>query len=194
MEICRWSRQPKANVFMDWVWDIIENYRQYKVAPDFSYKILNTLTQSINTLTSNILSIHQDIQELKQSQKNRFLSEKKYPSTWYKKMSPKYKMLMDYFNCTRNELYSSIYKELEDTYDIDLNQIQEDYCYENYLSEDECYPMDAIEHNPELRNALTLLIDNALIKYGLQTEGDIKHFKRQTLFDKEPSHINDEFL
>lgn len=23
MEICRWSRQPKANLFMDWVWNII---------------------------------------------------------------------------------------------------------------------------------------------------------------------------
>ena len=28
MEICRWSRQPKANEFMDWVWDIVENYRR----------------------------------------------------------------------------------------------------------------------------------------------------------------------
>ena len=27
MEICRWSRQPKANLFMDWVWDIVEKYR-----------------------------------------------------------------------------------------------------------------------------------------------------------------------
>lgn len=25
MEICRFSRQPKANRFMDWVWDIVEN-------------------------------------------------------------------------------------------------------------------------------------------------------------------------
>lgn len=24
MEICRWSRQPIADKFMDWVWDIIE--------------------------------------------------------------------------------------------------------------------------------------------------------------------------
>lgn len=27
MEICRWSRQPLADQFMDWVWDIIEAYR-----------------------------------------------------------------------------------------------------------------------------------------------------------------------
>lgn len=46
--------------------------------------------------------------------------------------------------------------------------------------------MDAIEHNTQLRDALTLLIDSSLIKYGLQTEDEIKNFKRKTLFDTEP--------
>lgn len=31
MEICRWSKQPKANEFMDWVWNIIEAYRHGKL-------------------------------------------------------------------------------------------------------------------------------------------------------------------
>lgn len=26
-EICRWSRQPRADAFMDWVWDVIEGIR-----------------------------------------------------------------------------------------------------------------------------------------------------------------------
>lgn len=26
-EICRWSRQPKADAFMDWVWDVLESIR-----------------------------------------------------------------------------------------------------------------------------------------------------------------------
>lgn len=146
---------------------------------------LNTLTQALSTLTTNMVAMQQDIQDLKQSQKNSYLLEKRYPSAWFKKMAPKYKMLMEYFDCSRNELYSSIYKELEDMYDIDINQIYEDYCYENRLTKDECYPMDAIEHDTKLRNALTLLIDSSLIKYGLQTEDEIKHFKRETLFDRE---------
>lgn len=62
----------------------------------------------------------------------------------------------------------------------------EDYCYENHLLKDECYPMDAIEHNTKLREALTLLVDDALLKYGLQTEEELKYFKRTTLFDREP--------
>ena len=42
-----------------------------------------------------------------------------------------------------------------------------------------------IEHNTQLRDALTLLVDGSLIKYGLQTEDEIKNFKRKTLFDTE---------
>lgn len=73
---------------------------------------LNAMAQAITILTNNMITIQQDIQELKQSQRNRYILEKRYPSAWYKKIAPKYKMLMDYFDCTRSELYSSIYKEL----------------------------------------------------------------------------------
>ena len=144
------------------------------------------MSQELTTLIETIAIMQQDIQALKMFQRNRYLLVKKYPSPWYKKIAPKYKMLMDYFDCTRSELYSSIYKELEDMYDIDVNQIHEDYCYENHLRKDECYAMDAIEHDLQLRDSLTLLIDSSLIKYGLQTEEQIKNFKRETLFDREP--------
>lgn len=193
MEICRWSNKSKADAFMDWVWDIVEKYRANELVPVQTQSMditpitdaISSMTQVITTLTNNMIAMQQDIQELKQSQRNRYLLEKRYPSAWYKKIAPKYKMLMDYFDCTRSELYSSIYKELEDCYNIDINQIHEDYCYENHLLKDECYPMDAIEHNTQLRDALTLLIDSSLIKYGLQTEDEIKNFKRKTLFDTE---------
>ena len=191
MEICRWSNKPKANQFMDWVWDIVEKYRNHElITPQINMtpitEAITSISQAITTLTTNMAAMQQDIQDLKQSQRNRYLSENRYPSAWYKKIAPKYKMLMEYFDCDRKELYSSIYKELEDTYDVDINQIHEDYCYENHLLKDECYPMDAIEHDSKLRDALTFLIDSSLIKYGLKTEEEIKNFKRETLFDREP--------
>ena len=193
MEICRFSRQPKANQFMDWVWDIVEKYRNCELITTQQVDMtpiteaITSMSQAITTLTANIASMQQDIQELKHSQRNRYLLEKRYPSAWYKKIAPKYKLLMKYFDCDRRELYSSIYKELEDTYDVDINQLHEDYCYENHLLKDECFPMDAIEHDNKLRDALTLLIDSSLIKYGLKTEEEIKNFKRETLFDRKPS-------
>lgn len=93
---------------------------------------------------------------------------------------------MEYFDCTRSELYSAIYKELEDACDIDINQIHEEYCYENHLLKEECYPIDAIEHNAQLKNTLTRLVDNVLIRLDLQIEEEIKNFKRKTLFDTIP--------
>ena len=71
MEICRWSNKPKANLFMDWVWDIVEKYRnntlqaQIYMTPITS--TITTLVESISTLTSNMTTMQQDIQELKQS-------------------------------------------------------------------------------------------------------------------------------
>lgn len=192
MEICRWSKSDKANQFMDWVWDIVEKYRNHELTTTQQIDItpiaeaITSISQAITALTTNMAAMQQDVQELKQSQRNRYLLEKRYPSAWYKKIAPKYKLLMKYFDCTRNELYSSIYKELEDTYDVDINQIHEDYCYENHLLKDECFPMDAIEYDIKLRDALTLLIDSSLIKYGLKTEEEIKNFKRETLFDRKP--------
>ena len=44
MEICRWSRQPIADKFMDWVWDIIEAYRDGNLIPH-SVNIPTVLTQ-----------------------------------------------------------------------------------------------------------------------------------------------------
>lgn len=191
MEICRHSNKQKADAFMDWVWDIVEKYRNNELIPNMKpiTDAITTLAQSMAALTANMTAMQQDIQELKQSQKNRYLLEKRYPSAWYKKIAPKYQVLQDYFKCSRPELYSNIYKELEDTYDVDIDQIYEEYCYEKHLLKNECFKLDAIEHDPRLRDALTLLIDSSLVKFGLQTEDEIKNFKRKTLFDRVPCEM-----
>ena len=63
MEICRWSRQPKANIFMDWVWDIIEKYRHNELQPN-----LQPLIDSLSILTQTITTMQQDINTLKETQ------------------------------------------------------------------------------------------------------------------------------
>lgn len=178
MAICKWSRQPKTDIFMDWVWNIIETYRNNERTSD------NITPDSIKTLTESISALKSDIQEIKDDQLKYSPHNQRKTSSWYLRMCPKYKMLTEFFGCTRKELYSSIYKELEDTYDVDINAIHEDYCYENNLLKDECFIMDAIEHNDKLRNGVAKLIDESLIKYGLQTPEQLKKFKRKTLFDR----------
>lgn len=145
---------------------------------------LQPMIDAITALSQNMATMQQDIQEIKQARRNRYF-ENRHPSAWYKKIAPKYKLLMEHFDCTRSELYSNIYKELEDTCNVDINQLYEDYCYENHLLKEDCYPMDAIEHDTRLRNALTSLIDTSLVKYGLMAENEVKNYKRPTLFDRE---------
>lgn len=46
MEICRWSRQNKANQFMDWVWDIVEKYRNRDIVD------VSAISSAINNMVS----------------------------------------------------------------------------------------------------------------------------------------------
>lgn len=64
MEICRWSRQKRANEFMDWVWNIVEKYRNGKtnsnpINMQPLIDTLTTLTQSINTMQQMKGIIHE---------------------------------------------------------------------------------------------------------------------------------------
>lgn len=178
MEICRWSNSKKANQFMDWVWDIIESYRNNTLQPQID---IQPLVTAITNLAQSMSLMQQDIKELKES----LCTHIKTPSSFYMRMKDKYKLLQEHYNCTRAKLYSEIYKELEDTYDIDLNQIHEDYCYKNRINRNDCYIMDAIEHTPQLRDALELLVNTTLVQNNLMTEEQIKRTKRETIFSKD---------
>ena len=178
MEICRWSRQAKGNQFMDWVWDIIESYRNNTLQSQID---MQPLVNAITNLTQNMVVMQQDIKELKESSD----THTKAPSSFYMRMKDKYKLLQEYYGCTRAKLYSEIYKELEDTYNVDLNQIHEDYCYENRISKNDCYTMEAIEHTPQLRDALELFVNTVLVNNNLMTEEQAKKTKRETIFSKD---------
>ena len=167
MEICRWSRQSKANEFMDWVWDIIEKYRHNEFVPDLAQvtSALAAMTNTLTVLTQAVTTMQQDISDLKKANQPK-LPKKKY-SYWSTKMFPKYQLLTDYFNISNKELYKQLYNEMKNTYpDIDLNQEVDDYCYEHNL--ESCYTLDVIEHNLTLRKMFELLVDNILEKYNLQ--------------------------
>ena len=162
MEICRWSRQSKANQFMDWVWDIIESYRNntlpsqnidMKAFTDILTSLSNTqaaMTQTLNLLNEKISNIEE------QSRPKR-----KY-SYWTSKMFPKYEELMDYLGYESNgELYKYLYREFNDIYpDYDLHQVADDYCYENKL--ETCFTLDAIEHDKTVRKLFERMVDNLL--------------------------------
>nr|DAG77123.1 MAG TPA: BRO family protein [Caudoviricetes sp.] len=167
MEICRWSNKPKANDFMDWVWDIIESYRNNTLS--LQNINMKTFTNILTSLSNTQVVMMQTLNLLNEKITNleeQFKPKRKY-SYWTSKMFPKYKKLMDHLGYESNgELYRYLYKEFDTTYpDYNTHQVVDDYCYENKL--ETCFTLDAIEHDKTVRKLFESMVDNMLEKYNL---------------------------
>ena len=131
--------------------------------------VLNRLGKAINTLhgelqyaISEITNLNNHIGSIEQ-QISKPIPKRKY-SYWTTKMFPKYQALADYLQISYKELYKLLFKELQDTYsEIDLNQLVDDFCYENKL--ESCYTLDAIEHDKEVRKLFESVVNNMLHEY-----------------------------
>lgn len=146
------------------------------------------LAESItNAMNLALTPIYEKINKLEETQ-NQTLQElpdnkyKKPYNPWFAKMQPKYKLLEDYFDITRGQLYKNILWEMENLYDIDTQQIQADYCYENNLNS--CYPLEPYEFIPKYRDMIEGIVNSNLIKYKIASESDpITSTKHMTIFD-----------
>ena len=171
MEICRWSRQAKANQFMDWVWDIIESYRNNTLSSQNNIDmkaftdILTSLSNTQAAMTQTLNLLNEKINTMEEQSK----PKRKY-SYWASKMFPKYEELMDYLGYDSNgKLYKYLYNEFNNMYpDYDLRQVVDDYCYENKL--ETCFTLDAIEHDKTVRKLFERMVDNLLEEYRKENE------------------------
>lgn len=182
MEICRWSRQPLANKFMDWVWDIVEKYRSNEIM-DMSRMttILNKFVDVIEKQERRLSKIEKQL-SVQQEQLNKLTTYKKPYNPWFSKMSPKYKLLEEHFIITRGELYKEILMELKKTYGLDPYQIQADYCYENNL--ETCYPLEPYEFVPKYRKMIEEIIHKNLLKYRITKNDQVLPCEQyKTIFD-----------
>ena len=140
---------------------------------------------SITALTSTVSTMQQDIVTMKeqQSQTQKQLPKKPFKN-WTKKMLPKYKLLANFFEVSLKELYHNLYVEFQNLYpDIDLAQIQEDYCFENGL--ESCYTMNAIEHNKEIHNLFEHMVNDLLDRCKLKSDPDEEYTVRKTIFTEQ---------
>ena len=186
MEICRWSRQPKANLFMDWVWDIIEKYRHNELQPN-----LQPLIDSISILTQTITTMQQDINTLKESQATKKLPERKY-SRWKTNTFNKLNTLLSYVNTHSeenlklSEIIHLVIQETEDTYNIEINDYVEAYKSEFNLDTNP-YAIDVINHYKDIKDMFTLTLDSIMDKLNLS---DNTKSASKNIFDILAEEIN----
>ena len=168
MEICRWSNSKKANLFMDWVWDVIEKYRHNELQ---SQPNLQPLIDSLSILTQTITTMQQDINSLKESQTTKKLPEKKY-SRWKTNTFNKLNTLLSYVNAHSeetmklSEIIHLVIQETEDTYNIEINDYVEAYKSEFNLDINP-YAIDVINHYKDIKDMFTLTLDSIMDKLNL---------------------------
>ena len=132
MEICRWSRQPKANLFMDWVWDVIEAYRHNEFTSQID---ITPLTEAMTTLAQTVSQMQQDINAIKSqsthTKQPKSLSTKVH-SRWKTNTFNKLRILTNYANehsdqeLTLSDTLHITINKMQDTYDIELSDYTRD--------------------------------------------------------------------
>ena len=159
-----------------------EQARNYFIACEQGLKIataklqarnddIQALAQSVNNLVQKIDNKFDSLEARVSTLENNVTTQKVLPKKqrftyWSSKMFPKYQALAEYFEIQLKDLYKNLYREFQNMYpDIELNQIVDDYCYENKL--ETCYTLDAIDHDKTVRVLFEQLVDNLLEKYDL---------------------------
>ena len=169
MEICRWSRQKNANIFMDWTWDIISKYRHNELN---TISNIQPLIDAITTLTQTVSTMQQDISSLKESSIKKKFPDKKY-SRWKTTTFDKLRLLTDYVNeHSDQELRLSdtmhiILNEVQDTYNIEFSDYIKDYMFETEC-EDRPYDLDVINYYKDIRNMYDTTLNSILEKLNLE--------------------------
>ena len=83
------------------------------------------------------------------------------PEKWFLKMHSAYRFIEDYYNVTRKQLFSSIFYKLKNKYGVNIdNEIEK---YKEKYSLDDCYPMEAIQDNPEYRDLIETMVYEAVL-------------------------------
>ena len=147
MEICRWSRQPLADKFMDWCWEImdrlISNSLNNVTLSREEYSMIVNAVNAVGQLNKvneqlarqlQIISAQNTTMQDKLSrmwQKIMLIVPPVHYSSWKNKMSQKIVSLAKILGYTndddRKSIYGDIYSMMKSDYDIDLDSYKENY-------------------------------------------------------------------
>ncbi|MFR8294134.1 MAG: BRO family protein [Ruminococcus sp.] len=188
MEICRWSRQPLADKFMDWCWEIMDrlisnSLNTVTLSREEYSMIINTVNEvgqlnKVNeqlTRQLQIISAQNTTMQDKLSrmwQKIMLIVPPAHYSSWKNKMSQKIVSLAKILGYTndddRKSIYGDIYSMMRSDYDIDLDSYKENYLlsqtdYKNVAM------IDVIDSDTVLRDIFEEIVDRYIqIKSGME--------------------------
>ncbi len=157
MEICRWSRQPVADKFMDWCWDIIDELIKAE-----QRKQINS--SNISPQLSLLLDENQYIKNRLariESMITSLFSPARH-SQWKKEMADKIKNIAIALGIDGSGIkgiYGNIYNRMRNEYGMDVNNYTADYLL-NHKEISNPPAIDIVEAYPELKDLFEVIVDN----------------------------------
>lgn len=191
MEICRWSRQPLADKFMDWCWEVIDRLisnstnvvtmsrEEYSTIANITKEIVQFAEQvkSLSELSKQVqvLSAQNAIIQDKLSrvwQKITLIAPPVNHSPWKNEMAQKISSIATLLGYTNNDdrksIYADIYSIMYNDYGVDLNKQKEEYL----LHHTDCKnisAIDIVDKDITLREIFDEVVDNYIqIKSGME--------------------------
>lgn len=188
MEICRWSRQPLADKFMDWCWEIMDRLisnslntvtllrEEYSMIVNAANEVgqLNKVNEQLIRQLQIISAQNTTMQDKlsRMWQKIMLIVPPVHYSSWKNKMSQKIVSLAKILGYTndddRKSIYGDIYSMMKSDYDIDLDSYKENYL----LSQTDCKNVamiDVIDSDTALRDIFEEIVDRYIqIKSGME--------------------------
>lgn len=177
MEICRLSRQPKADKFMDFVWDIMESlYRGDTVLatpqmnaglmPEAVQTMIAQLLDEQNKLRRSVDEVLNSVKAIQEKQvENNTIAmrkeEKPQISEWRKNLYSKCNVIAESEDITVGELLHQVYDHISKFYGFNYEAEQENYSKRNGYRDDFC-TMDMIEASSKYKAIVHNLIQERL--------------------------------
>lgn len=174
MEICRWSRQPVADKFMDWVWEVIDDLISKSIG-DNNNAASKEMLDTVNKISVSVKEIERAV-----TRKARCSF---HYSKWRSNAARKAKVLayihnMDTMrsldtNESIKKIYGQIYFDMKLIYGKDIADYKEEYL--NQFPDIDGVPsgIEIVEYFGELRELFDNIINERLIRsLGLE-KGDV---------------------
>lgn len=158
MEICRWSRQPLADKFMDWVWDVIDGLMKEQSAKTQSELVnispqLAVLLQENKYIKNKLNRLENMITSLLPPTKH---------SHWKSEIGKKIKTIATTLGIADAEIksiYGNIYNKMRNDYGMDINNYTADYLL-NHKEVANPPAIDIVDEYDELRELFEAIVDN----------------------------------
>lgn len=176
MEICRWSRQPKANAFMDFVWDVMDKLMRGEARLTPTHETALAIQQTNEKLDA-ITAVCKDLQtKVKSIEKTsnysnyylRLQARSGYDQRWEQRAIRKVKAVAEFIGTEDTQLLRRIYQEMESRYGIVLDDFVKDYKRVKRITR--CSTLSVVSFSFPLREMFDAIIGELCAVCGIEND------------------------